>query len=293
MVAAFPKTGKTELMVRALAHWSDDKILYVTEEPKTVWQSRLSKLPSHYSHLQLFLGLGVDQEEIFDRIKNGPETVFVLDTIRNLLGLGDETDNSAMARALIPYIAIAREQEKTIFFLHHDRKGGGEHGEGIAGAHAFLAAVDIALEIKRDGSDDSPRRLLRGWGRVIEIPRLIYELQGDGSMVALGSPTLLALEEVKNRVFTALEDEFEKTKTIRLHLDDPKPSEDQVLKALEELAQEGKAERNPPISEGKKQGARYKWRRALNLTSDKGPHRSEAKLETETKGGRGPWSCEL
>jgi hypothetical protein len=146
--------------------------------------------------------------------------------------LGDEIDNSAMARALIPYTAVAREQEKTIFFLHHDRKGGGKHGEGIAGAHAFLAAVDIALEIKRDGPDDSPRRLLRGWGRVIEIPRLIYELRTDGSMAALGSPALVTLEEVKNRVFSVLEDEFEKTKSIRFHLDDPKPSEDQVLKAF-------------------------------------------------------------
>jgi hypothetical protein len=51
-------------------------------------------------------------------------------------------------------------------------------------------------------------------------------------------------------VLVALDDEFEKTKSIRGHLDDPKPSEDQVLKALEELAHEGKAERDPPFSEG-------------------------------------------
>jgi hypothetical protein len=281
LVAAFPKTGKTELMVRALADWPDDKVLYVTEEPKSVWQARLLKLPPRYDHLGLFFGLGVKQEEIFERIKGGNETVFILDTIRNLLGLGDETDNSAMARALIPYIAVAREREKTIFFLHHDRKGGGEHGEGIAGAHAFLAAVDIALEIKRDGPEDSSRRLLRGWGRVVEIPRLIYELQDDGSMIALGSPALVTLGEVKSRVLSVLDDEFEKTKNIRGHIDDPKPSEDQLLKALEELAQEGKAERNPPFSEGKRQGARYQWRRAQNFTSDSQTYRSEVKLGTE------------
>jgi hypothetical protein len=98
LVAAFPKTGKTELMVRAVADWPDDRILYVTEEPKSVWQARLLKLPPRYNHLGLFFGLGVQQEEIFERIKGGTETVFILDTIRNLLGLGDETDNSAMAR---------------------------------------------------------------------------------------------------------------------------------------------------------------------------------------------------
>jgi predicted ATP-dependent serine protease len=58
LVAAFPKTGKTELMVRALADWPDDKVLYVTEEPKSVWQARLLKLPSRYHHLGLFFGLG-------------------------------------------------------------------------------------------------------------------------------------------------------------------------------------------------------------------------------------------
>jgi AAA domain len=279
LVAAFPKTGKTELTVRALADWTDDKVLYVTEEPKSVWQARLLKLPPTFSHVSLFFGLGVQPEKIFERIKGAPETVFILDTIRNLLGLGDETDNSAMARALIPYIAVTREQEKTIFFLHHDRKGGGEHGEGIAGAHAFLAVVDIALEIKRDGPEDSRRRLLRGWGRVVEIPRLIYELQDDGSMVALGSPALVTLEEVKNRVWSVLDEEFEKTKGIRGHIDDPKPSEDQVLKALEALAQEGKAERDPPFSEGKRQGARYKWRLSQNLTSDEPSYRSEVKLD--------------
>jgi len=292
LVAAFPKTGKTEVMVRALADWPDDMVLYVTEEPKSVWQARLLNLPAKFSHVSLFFGLGVQPGEIFERIKSGNETVFILDTIRNLLGLADETDNSAMARALIPYIAVAREQEKTIFFLHHDRKGGGEHGEGIAGAHAFLAVVDIALEIKRDGPEDSRCRLLRGWGRVVEIPRLIYELRDDGSMVALGSPALVTLGEVKNRVWSVLDDEFEKTKSIRGHIDDPKPSEDQLLKALEELAQEGKTERDPPFSEGKRQGARYKWRRSQNLTSDEASYKSEVKFD-ESDGEKSKWISEL
>jgi hypothetical protein len=127
----------------------------------------------------------------------------------------------------------------------------------------------------------------------VEIPRVIYELQDDGSMVALGSPALVTLEEVKNRVWSVLDDEFEKTKSIRGHIDNPKPSEDQVLKALEELAQEGKAERDPPFSEGKRQGARYKWRQSQNLTSDEASLRSEVKLEAKTSGGQRPWISEL
>ena len=111
-------------------------------------------------------------------------------------------------------------------------------------------------------------------------------------MIALGSPALVTLGEVKSRVLSVLDDEFEKTKSIRGDLDDPKPSEDQLLKALEELAQEGKAERDPPWSEGKRQGARYKWRRAENLTSDGTSYRSEVKFNgSEGEGSK--WTSEL
>jgi hypothetical protein len=65
-----------------------------------------------------------------------------------------------------------------------------------------------------------------------------------------------------------------------------------VLKALEELAQEGKAERDPPFSEGKRQGARYKWRRAENFTSDGTPYKSEVKFDSsEAEGSK--WTSEL
>ena len=33
---------------------------------------------------------------------------------------------------------------QTLVLLHHLRKGGGEHGEGITGGHAFLGIVDAA-----------------------------------------------------------------------------------------------------------------------------------------------------
>jgi hypothetical protein len=81
-------------------------------------------------------------------------------------------------------------------------------------------------------------------------------------------------------------------KSIRSHIDDPKPSEDQVLKALEELAQEGKAERYPPFSEGKRQGARYKWRRSQNLTSDEASYKSEVKFD-DSGAENSKWISEL
>jgi DNA repair protein RadA/Sms len=197
-----------------------------------------------------------------------------------------------VARAVIPYIGASRNKGQTLIAVHHDRKGGGEHGEGIAGGHAFLGAFDIAIELKREGQEDSPRRLLRGWGRAFEIPRLIYELR-DGVMVPLGSPGQVSLEELKRRFTNALEDEWQATKEIIVAIGEPKPSSDQAIKALEELANDGVSERNPPISEGKKQGKTYKWRRAQKLTSDDRTYRSEVKLEAENTGGQRPWTFDL
>ena len=95
----------------------------------------------------------------------------------------------------------------------------------------------------------------------------MYELQDDGSMKLLGDPKELELEQVVERVKEAVHTEWTKTSQIREALDDPKPSADQVGKALTALAESGVVERDPSIATGRQQGKRYKWRDP-NLTSD-------------------------
>ena len=138
--------------------------LYVTKNREGAWDARMQKLPTVYGHVTLYYGLGAMPQEILTRLQTGEETIVVLDTILIFWGCSDETNNSEVTRALIPYIAASRTKNQTLIAVHHDRKGGGDHGEGIAGGHAFLGAVDIAIELKRDGHEDSVRRLLRGWG---------------------------------------------------------------------------------------------------------------------------------
>ena len=279
LIAGYPKAGKTELVVRMIAEWPEEHVLYIT--PESVWDARMRELPETYGHVTLYYGLGIKPAELLDRVRSGDETVVIIDTVRNLLGLRDETDNSEVARAMNPYIAVAREDKETLIMLHHNRKGGGDHGEGITGGHAFMGVVDLALEIKFDGAEDSRRWQLRGWGRVIEVPKLLYELQDDNTMIALGSPAQVALNEVKERVREVLSDKWLQKKEIRTALDDPKPSDDQVAKALNALGTDGEVERDPPLSEGQRPGTRYKWRLASNLTSDDLPPRSEVRLEEE------------
>jgi len=262
IIAGYPKVGKTELIIRSVSEWHGERILYFTEEPMSLWKARLDILPECYGldHVELCFALGVDPSDILKRIKDGDESVVVIDTVRNLLGIRDESDNSEISRAMIPYVATAREKEKTLIFGHHERKAGGNYGTGITGGHAFLGIVDIGTELSRTKTGN--HRRLRGWGRIIDVPELLYEKLDDGKMRVIGSPDAVSFEKVKKLVLSVVDRERRKTKKIREKLPDPKPSIDQVIRVLEELAKEKKIRRNPSISKGKLQGATYRWRSA-------------------------------
>jgi len=256
IIAGYPKAGKTELIARTIAEWEDEQILYFTEEAESLWRTRVLNLPECYrlNHVTLCFALGASPDAILKRIRLGSESVVVIDTIRGFLGFEDETDNSEVNRVLTPFIKAARDASKTILFIHHMRKAAGKHGHGITGAHAFLGTVDIGIELKQEKNN---RRHLSGQGRVIEIEEFLYEKLADGRFIALGAAKEVSLDAVKKRVLEVLNAEWKSTKEVKLALDNPKPSGDQVLKALEALAKEKKVERDPPC---KAQGATYKWR---------------------------------
>lgn len=274
----YPKSGKTELLTRAANEWGRQGmgVLYITEEPEMVWAARLAGFPKGFENVSLMFAMGASIEEMFHEISTGPETIIVIDTLR-LLRLSDENDNSVINLALTPLIASCRGAEKTLIMGHHTRKGSGEHGEAAAGGHAFLGIVDVAVELLRD-KQSSKRRIVKGWGRVVDVPEIMYELQDDGSMTVLGDPGAVALENVKDALMECLAGDWQTTKQLREGLGEPKPSVDQVNKALKALGKENEAERDPPLSKGSKSGATYKWRLA-NPTSDNPSLISEVRLE--------------
>ncbi len=256
LVSGYPKAGKTELLARVVAEWRDDSVLWFTEEPDVVWETRLASLPSHYDHVILRFALGETLDAMRERILTGDESIVVIDTTK-LLGLEDANDASEVTRVLTPIISACRRGRKTLILAHHERKGGGRHGEGIAGSHAFLGLVDVALEIARD--EHAPnRRIITGLGRVVAIPELCYELQPDGSMTALGDPNALALEEVVERVRLLLGEEWQSLRDVLSAMGEPRPSEDQVRRALNVLVERGDAERDPPA--GVKGNRAHRWR---------------------------------
>jgi hypothetical protein len=265
ILASYPKTGKTELLADAVGKWTGEglRVLYFTEEPETVWRLRLqARPPAKPENLTLVFALLAGVEAVEARIAAGDEDVVIVDTTRNVLGLEDEKDNSAIARTCGPLIAKCRLGDKTLIFAHHHIKAGGEYGRGIAGGHAFLGIVDVALEINREKMIPNRRRL-EGQARIVTVPALLYEMTEDGTFTALGAPEDVSAEEVQDRVGNVLTDEWQLTGAIRKALDDPEkptPSSDSVLRALDALARRGEAERKPPISEPGKRGTRYLWR---------------------------------
>ncbi len=264
MLAGYPRSGKTELLVRLVGEWlAEDpslEVLYLTEEARPLWEFRLGRLPSPWDRLHVVFGLGTAPNLLLWRAFQGSEQVVVMDATRNLLGLKDENDNAEIARVLKPWVTGARQTSKTLVASHHMRKGEGEHGEGIGGGHAWLASVDIALELRRDRT--SPRRrVLRVYARLISPSDLMYERKEDGTFRALGDPAELRLVEVCARISPLLTSDWQKTRAIQEALDEPRPSVEQVRQALIALARDGEAERDPSLNEGEAPGKTHWWRR--------------------------------
>jgi hypothetical protein len=266
LVSGYPRSGKTELLFACALEWLAQarEVLYLTEEPRLIWEARLSPRSGDetLSLLHVVFGLGADVHMLRSRCFNGSEPIVVLDTLRNLLSFHDETDNSAVARVLNPWVTEARRAGKTLIAAHHQRKGGGEHGEGIAGAHALLGTFDIAIELLRDRGDER-RRIIRTFARVISPPTFMYERTEGGEMRVLGSPQDVAMDEVIERVRAVLTTEWQKTSELRAVLGDPIPGIEQVRRALAHLTSQG-VEREPPLSEGDLPRRTHRWRLPLS-----------------------------
>jgi hypothetical protein len=264
IIGAYPRVGKTELIRALCRNWLEigETILYLSEEPRSIWEKRLARFPGPWNdHMRVVFGLGVGCAQLLERMKSGNESIVVVDTPRNLGILPEnENDNAAVAAALNPWVAAARACNKTILFSLHTRKSGGEHGEGIAGAHALLAAVDVALEIHRD--DVFNRRQIKGVARLIQPADLVYELTNDGEFTVLGDPAGVNFAEVRSKARQALDGEFGEwltTAQVMEKLAEPKPAKELLRQALLAEARAGEVVRQPAWNENAS-GRIVKWR---------------------------------
>jgi hypothetical protein len=261
LLAGYPRTGKTELLVRCIPEWLrlGQRVLLFTEEPREMWRQRLHNRPGPWRGLRLVFALGNPPAEMLARMAAAEEEVVCVDTIRNLGVLGpDENDNAAIAAAVAPWVAAGRRTHKTLVMLHHMRKGAGEHGEGISGGHALLGAVDVALELRRDSRPN--RRLVKGYARLIQPADVLYEQEKGGGFRVLGDPAGVMLDTVRERVRLVLGSEWVTAADVMELLEDPKPSGELLRQALKAEAEAGGVERDPPITATDVRGKRHRWR---------------------------------
>lgn len=216
-----------------------------------------------------------------------------------------------------PWVSDHRANHKTLMMVHHNRKGGGDYGEGIAGGHALLGIFDIAIEVLHDVNQGRNRRLLRTYARLIESREALYEMveppppplipfvggSGSSRFRLLGDPKAVRRDDVAQRLLLILTTELQTTRELHDGLSDPKPSDEQVRQALTMLARGGQIERDPSITEGKVAGRTVRWRSmASNLHLQRSSYKGGgevSELPTEpcpTCGGRrflinGEWLC--
>ena len=265
LVAAAPKAGKTTFLTHAVRGWLDagERVLWLTEEPRSVWRRRLIRVGGDWSRLTLIPGDSSQEQALKERAATGTESIIIVDTIRQFLPVRDWNDAAVIASAVRPWVSrICRVGGKTLMLAHHARKGGGEHGEEIAGSHELYAAVDIGIILKHYGEDEQRRRKLIAVGREIEPTVLIYAM-GDNAARALrclGSPDAVGLAQVQTRILDVLDGEWTSTEAIREALEDPKPSKQQTRNALNVLAESRVIERDPPHGVDAER-MRIAWRR--------------------------------
>jgi hypothetical protein len=282
LVAGYPKVGKTSLLAWLMLEWAaaGKRVHVLTEEGLEVWRRRLAAMPDGpWERVTIQPALGMGVEGLCQVLRDVDVDVLLVDTLRKVAPLGSYRDSAEVNAAFVAILSAHQEAQAkrgrpiTLVIAHHDRKSseGAEEGQRVADSHVLLGSVDTVLELVRE---EGNRRLLRGWGRLVEPPTVIIEMAEDGALRILGSPQDVALEEVKRKVLDVLQEAegWLKTKEVREAMPTPRPSDDQLRKALMELAREGLVEREPPLSEGTRQGVTYRWRLAQgqNFTSDGG-----------------------
>jgi len=78
-----------------------------------------------------------------------------------------------------------------VLFVHHDRKGGGEYGEGVAGPNNLVGSTDVLIELRRVPGRPDARRMLvsRRFGDLDVTARLDgHRYVADGAPAAEDEP---------------------------------------------------------------------------------------------------------
>ena len=109
-------------------------------------------------------------------------SLVIVDTLIQLVPIGDINDYARTVRALQPLLALTRRSNAHVLCLHHARKSGGSHGAEGLGSQALSGTVDVILSLKRGEHDRSISSTQRR-GRPLE--ESVLRLNEDTGLVEL------------------------------------------------------------------------------------------------------------
>lgn len=120
-ISGKPKTGKTERLVELVTEWSaeGEKILYLTEESKSLWNMRLWKLPPALTLKNVNLGFvfGMPQADIVQLVEESDDDIIIVDSISQLGWDMSNYTEAAIVKAIDAIIATCRQTLKTSIFV--------------------------------------------------------------------------------------------------------------------------------------------------------------------------------
>jgi len=281
LLSGYAKSGKTTATAHGLnavlQACPDLQVTWCTEEARSLWRARLLRWRFDWPSVTFAFRSGMPWASSVAEIRRDQPDVVIIDTARAFLGIVDENDAGQWRTALDPLLLMARERDAAVLLLHHLRKSGGEDGLGHAGNHALVAAVDVALELRRD-PQARQRRMVRAISRYDETPPAwVMELRDDG-LAVLGDPSAIAHADLLSRLFGTLDNTLRTTAELVAELDDPKPSTGAVYAALKELHRQGRCDRSGSGTRGSPY--RWKMKHPENDSSSSTPLRVE---ENESK----------
>lgn len=169
LFSAYPKVGKTTFLFYCIKQWLEakHKVLFLSEEGKTIWIERYSRIPIEQKGVRVHMAMGETYQDLEEHIKEAEETVIVLDNTR-LLGISDENNASEVYKKLSPLIASCRETDKTLILIHHASKAETDDMTKVAtGSHAYAGTVDTVITIKKpDNAPIDTQRQVDSVGRI-------------------------------------------------------------------------------------------------------------------------------
>lgn len=132
-------------------------VLYVALEGEQAFERRIAATATKsvksirffYTKEPVDLFSGDGHSEAIIRAAQEVDAKFVIiDTLARAMGAGNENDSSNMGEMIAHFDLIRRETGGHVCAVHHSGK---DSNRGMRGHSSLLAAVDVALEVKRDG----------------------------------------------------------------------------------------------------------------------------------------------